>query len=100
MPARTISFSSFANSLRLGGMRIRPWPSTQEGLVRDLFLDHPPFVVREDHQITVPVRDDQTAVVFLGKYIAESGGENDSPFIIDGVVILAPKDRHWVVPPL
>jgi hypothetical protein len=66
----------------------------QEGLVRDFFLDDTPFIVRKNHQIAVPVCDDETVVVFLGEHLTESRRKNDSPFVVDGVVILTPEDGH------
>ena len=60
----------------------------------DLLFEDPPFVKGKDHQVGVPVCNNQPVVIFLGEDFPQSCGKDDPTFGVYGMMILTPEDRH------
>jgi hypothetical protein len=65
----------------------------------DLFLENPPFVIGKDHQVGVPVCNNQSVVIFLGEDFPQSCGKDDPAFGIYGMIMLTSEDGQDGFPP-
>src|SRR5271157_737319 len=60
----------------------------------DLLLEDTPFIIGKDHQVIVPVCNNQLAVVFFGENFAQLCRKDDPAFGIYRMMILTPEDGH------